>query len=189
MTAPTAFYDVAEIVLDCVCEQMTTVKDTIPTYGGCPCLVYVSPGEPAFDACCRPCDGSAHGQLTVQIEDVFPSANFPSGEQFLFPCKAAAWVVSVRIIVARCIPTMDEQGRIDPAAQSAAAEMLATDLYAVLQALTCCVTADAVPGKTKRRVSISAVGNVEIPSEGGCGGIEVRAAIEAGPVCGCPEGS
>lgn len=189
MTAPSAFYDVAELVLDCVCEKMDSLKDEDPTYAGCPCVTYVSPGEPAFDTCCQSCDGSAHGQLTVQIEDVFPSDNFPSGGQFAFPCKPASWVVQVKVVVARCVPTIDEQGHIDPAAQSEAALLLATDLYAALQAITCCVPAQPVPGKTKRRVSISTAGNTTLIPEGGCGGVEVRAFIEAGPVCGCVDGS
>lgn len=192
MSTPTAFFDVAQLALDCVCTSMDEVAELVEGYNGCPCRAYVSAGSPAFDNCCTACDDSDnHGQLTVQLGDVFQSDNFPTTSTFIHPCKAASWVAQIIVTVARCDPSQDEQGTPPTDAElSASAEQLAIDLWAVVRGLTCCLTAEAVPGKSKRRVALANVGNTTIPGEGGCVGIEVRAFVEIGSVCGCePESS
>lgn len=190
MSSPTAFHDAAVLALDCICTQMDAVTLELESYPGCPCRAYVSPGEPTFDNCCKKCRDGGHGQLTVYVQDVFPSDSFPSPGAFIHPCKAATHVALLVATVARCTPSQDERGRPPtPEELSANAELLSTDLHAVIKGLTCCLTAEAVPGKTKRRVQIANAGTTTVPAEGGCAAIEVRAYVEVGPVCGCPQGS
>lgn len=188
MTTPATFFDVAELALSCVCAQMDAVAAEVASYPGCPCWSYVSAGEAAFDHCCTDCEGNS-GELTVYISDVFPSDNFPTAS-VADPCKAATWVALLVVTASRCAPSPDEQGNPpSPEEQSATAEIVATDLYAILQGLTCCLRSEPVGHKTKRRVQIAAAGNTTITASGGCVGVEVRAYVEIGSVCGCGEGS
>jgi hypothetical protein len=187
----TSFYDVARLALDCVCEKMEALTDELAEDGikyGCPCRAYVSPSAPVFDDCCSSdCGNEQHGQLTVYINDVFPSDNFPTPSNSILPCKAAVHVVSLVITVARCVPTVNEQGQPPPAeAIEAAAQIGAIDMWTVITALQCCVTADLPLNKSKRRVQIASAGTASVPESGGCAAIEIRALVEAGVVCGCP---
>lgn len=190
MTQSSAFFDVAQMALDCICTTMQTIETDIVGYD-CPCRSYVSPGEPAFDNCCQECGQTNHGQLTVHIQDVFPTDTFPTPSAFIFPCAPAVLVAQLVVTVARCTPSPDEQGNPpSPEDLSANAELLATDLYAAYIGLTCCLTQQAVPGKSKRRVQIANAGITATPTEGGCAGIELRAYVEVGARCACPpEGS
>lgn len=183
---PTGLYDLAQIVLDCVCEQMTSLAETVEGYPGCPaCLVHVSAGEPAIDCCDGTCEG---GMLTVHLENLYPSDAFPEQTGTFEPCKAQTWVGSVVVTIARCAPSGDEPGDSPtPEELTANAHLLAIDTYAALTALGCCVVNDAPPGKRKRRVLIS--GATPVTTSGGCAAVEVRALVEAGQICGCSEGS
>jgi hypothetical protein len=191
----TSFYDVARLALDCVCDKMDSLTEELAEEGityGCPCRAYVSPSAPVFDDCCdwRCTEGESHGQLSVYINDTYPSDNFPSPSGFIFPCKPAVHVVSLVITVARCAPTMDEQGVPPPVEEiEAAAQIGAIDMWAVTTALQCCVPDNPPPGKTKRRVQITSAGTASVPEQGGCAAIEIRAFVEAGVVCGCPSES
>lgn len=185
VTEPSAFYDVLASVLSCVCEQMEDVAANDQTYPGCPCIQYVSPGEPTIDCCSDDC-GEDAGRLTVHMEDVFPSDVFPGAATSYEPCKAATWAVAVVVTVARCV----QQGQDlqpNPDDLEAAARVQAIDAFAVMTALGCCVVGDAPAGKRKRRVVIS--GSTPITEEGGCVGTEIRALVEAGPICACQSGS
>lgn len=188
MTAPTAFHDVAEVVLGCVCDEMDSIAAEVDTYPGCPCWAYVSAGEAAFDHCCQDCEGQS-GELTVYVSDAFPSDNFPVASA-ADPCKAATWVAQVVVTASRCAPSSDESGNPpSPEDLTANAELTSIDLYAILQGLMCCLRADPVGHKPRRRVQISQAGSTTVPSSGGCVGTEVRAYVEVGSVCGCGSGS
>lgn len=182
----TAIFDTAQTVLDCVCEQMDAIAVDDPTYPGCPCLTYVSAGEPQIDCCTTECEG-AQGSLTVHVESVYPSDTFPNLTATFEPCKAQTWVAVLVVTAARCAPSMDEQGNNASATElTANAELMATDQYAVLTALSCCVVNEPPLGKRKRRVLIQE--SRPLVSEGGCASVEVRAAVEIGQVCACPSG-
>lgn len=181
---PTGIFDTAQTALDCVCEQMDALAVEVAGYPGCPCLRYVSAGQPAID-CCIEGDCIDEGMLTVHVESVYPSDVFPSAQEGFEPCKAATWVATLVVTAARCAPPMDEQGNpASPEELSANASLMALDQYAVLTALGCCLPADAPPGKRTRRVQI--VGTQPLVSEGGCASVEVRALVEIGRVCACP---
>lgn len=188
MTQATAFFDVANLALTCVCDQMDSLSgaDGIPENYGCPCSQFVSVGEPALDCCVSDgCDGP-DGQLTVHVENVFPSDDFPNPTTIFEPCKAGTWVAALVVTVARCAPTMDEHGNPHhPMSLSANAQLMAIDQWAVLTALSCCLVNDPVPGKRKRRVQIA--GSRPLVTSGGCAAIEVRAFVEAGVVCSCQD--
>lgn len=184
---PTDIFDLAQTTLDCVCDQMDALVDEVAGYPGCPCLRYVSAGEPSIDCCVNGCD-EADGMLTVHVEGVYASPSFPDPPESFAPCQASAWVASVVVTASRCAPTMDEEGNPAPMADlTASALVQSVDTYAILTALGCCVSADAVAGKRKRRVAIT--GMTPLVSDGGCASVEVRAAVEIAIVCGCPEGS
>lgn len=184
---PTAFYDVAQTALDCICDQMTSIVTDDPTYPGCPCYAFVSPGEPSTDCCSVECAGP-EGMLTVHIGTVFPSDRFPVRTEEFAPCKAATWVVELVVTASRCVPSTDEQGNpVSSATLSEAARIQGIDQYAIMTALGCCLVADAPPNKKKRRVDVD--GSTSQMSEGGCGAVIVRARVEVGPVCACVEAS
>jgi hypothetical protein len=127
--------------------------------------------------------------LVAHVENVYPSDNFPEPSDGFEPCKASTWVVALVITVARCAPTMDEEGNpAEPTELTANARLLAIDTYAALTALGCCLVDDPPPGKRKRRVQVQ--GARPVTTSGGCAAVEVRALVEAGQVCSCPpEGS
>lgn len=191
---PTAIYDLASTVLECVCDQMDALTETLAEDDvayACPCLKFVSPGPPPLDHCCAECDGSG-GMLAVHVEQVYQSeftAAWPTPQAPVMPCKPASWVAQVVVSVSRCVPGPDEQGNPpDPADIDARSLIVYTDFFAVLQALSCCVATDALPGNRKRRVQIEAA--TTGATEGGCALVEVRALVEVGSLCGpCDDAS
>lgn len=189
MTAQaTIFFDVAQAALDCVCAQMAELAADDSEYAGCPCLSFVSAGEPGIE-CCVEDECGQEGMLAVHVESVFPSDVFPNPTAEHQPCKAAVWVASIVVTVARCAPTMDENGNLFPPADiTANGLVMAKDQWAVVTALSCCLPADVtgLGAKRKRRVMIGE--SRPLVSEGGCASFEVRAFVEAGNVCACPEG-
>lgn len=180
---PDGFFDLQQTVADCVCAQMNDLAAEDPTYPGCACLVFVSPGEPTID-CCTDC-GESDGRLTVHIEDIFPSDVFPSSATTFEPCKAHTWVVGLVVTVARCLPQKGPEP--EPVDLVEAARTQAIDAYAVMTALGCCVVKDPPAGKRKRRVLVT--GSSPLTEQGGCTGLEVRALVEAGSVCSCQQES
>lgn len=185
---PLRFFDVAELVLECVCERMTVLAGEVEGYPGCSCLQYVSAGEPAIDCCVHGAECEDSGVLTVHLEDVFASDNFPARTAGFEPCKAASWVAAVVVTASRCAPMMDAEGNPAPAEElTANARLMAIDQYAILTALGCCVVTQGPAAKRVRRVQIT--GTRALLSDGGCAAIEVRALVDAGVVCCPPEGS
>lgn len=179
----TEFFDVAQLALDCVCAAMDAAVVDIPGYS-CPCVAFVSAGEPALDCCDINCGNTLGGQLTVHWENIFPSDNFPSPSGGFDPCKASSWVANLVVTSARCAPTMDEQGTpAPPDAMTANARLMAVDAWAIMTALSCCVVNEPVAGKRKRRISI--IGSTALVTGGGCAAVEVRAAVEVSQVCSC----
>lgn len=190
MPEPSAFFDLAETVLDCICSTMETLHADDPTYPGCPCYAFVSVGAPALDSCCGNCsEGDSHGLLAVTLNNVLESNSFPNSDPATHPCAAQLLVAEIGVTVARCVPTIEETGRQPTAALIEASSLvLYTDLWATLIALTCCVTASPSPGRRKRRVAVTQAGPQD--ADGGCGSITVTALVEAGVLCPCPaEGS
>lgn len=122
--------------------------------------------------------------LVAHVENVYPSDAFPSPAEGFEPCKASTWVAALVVTVARCAPTMDEEGNgPEPDELTANARLLAIDTYAALTALGCCLVDDPPPGKRKRRVQVQ--GARPVTTSGGCAAVEVRALVEVGQVCGC----
>lgn len=183
----TIFFDAAQAALDCVCSQMDALAADDEAYPGCPCWAFVGASEPEIN-CCTEDECGQEGMLSAHVEAIFPSDNFPNPFSGFFPCKAGVWVAQVVVMVARCAPTMDEQGNpLDAADITANGLLMAKDQWAVMTGLSCCLVTDPVAGKRKRRVQISE--SRALITEGGCSSFEVRAFVEAGNVCSCPEGS
>lgn len=185
MSVASAFFDVASLALDCICTQMDLLSgdDAAPEGYGCPCLAYVSAGEPAVDCCTVECEPG--GMLAVHVADIYPSDTFPVRTSGFEPCRAATWVAEIVVTAARCARSMDDEGNLVPVDElTGQAELMAFDSYAILTALGCCLVAESVAGKRRRRVFIT--GSRPQVSEGGCASVEVRALVEAGNVCNCP---
>jgi len=184
---PETFYAVLESVLSCVCAAMEDVRATDDTYPGCPCIALIVAGEPIISCCDESCDGPG-GMLTVSLDNIFPSDSFPDQTSTFEPCKAQTWVESVVVTVARCAPQPDDAGNEPDAVEFAeAARIQAMDAYAVATGLGCCLVQDAVGHKSKRRVQFDSAR--PLTEEGACVGLEVRAFVEAGTVCGCRQDS
>lgn len=186
---PLVTYEAADVLLGCVCSRMVELKDLVEDYPGCPCWAYVSPATPAFDSCCEDCPGGEGGQLTVHLEDLFPSESFPTKTPLVFPCAPASYVGVYVVTVARCAPSMDEQGRPPPMeVMDRAARTIMVDQLAVYDAVSCCLPDLPPPGKKRRRAAIQSLRL--IGESGGCNAFEVRVAMDLGVVCRCPpEGS
>ncbi len=185
MSTPAAFFDVAAVALDCICVNMDLLAADADAPEGyaCPCLVYVSAGEPSIDCCTVECEPG--GMLAVHVADIYPSDTFPARTSGFEPCKATTWVAEIVVTAARCARSTDDEGNLVPSDElTASAELMAFDSYAILSALGCCLVADAVGAKRRRRVSIT--GSRPQVSGGGCASVEVRALVEAGNVCNCP---
>lgn len=181
------FFNAAQAAMDCVCEQMNLLADVDPDFPGCPCLQVIPAGEPAIE-CCTSDECGSEGMLSVHVDSIFPSDNFPNPTAEHQPCKANVWVAQIVVTVARCAPTMDEQGNPRPPEEITANGLLmAKDQWAVMSALSCCLPDETTGlGKRKRRVMIGE--SQTLVSEGGCSSFEVRAFVEAGVVCNCPDG-
>lgn len=179
----TGFFDVLDTALQCVCDQMEEIAVADATYPGCPCVVFVSAGEPVIE-CCTSCS-QANGRLTVHLEDVFASDNFPDATATYEPCKAQTWVAAIVVTIARCLDLGDSEP--EPQDIAAAARIQAMDAYAVTSALGCCLVSSGVGNKRKRRVLVT--GASPLTEQGGCMGLEVRALVECGTLCACSQDS
>ena len=186
MTLHTAFFDAAQAALDCVCARMQEFAIDDEEYPGCPCRLGVVHGPPALDDCCDwECPaGQSHGQLTVHLSDTWPTRNFPERNiALIHPCAAQMWVAQLVVTMARCVPATDETGRPPQMdAETRSARVLAIDLKATLDAVTCCFTETPIPGRRNRRTMIQGVTS---DASGGCGSYTVTVAAEAGVICRC----
>lgn len=188
MSTPDQFYGVLESALLCICTAMDDLKAQDETYAGCPCNSAVTAGESVINCCTEDdCDGPG-GMLTVSMDNFYPSDVFPQQTPTFEPCKAQTWVVEVVVTVARCAPQPDVRGHEpDAIATAEAARIQAMDGFAIATGLGCCLVADGIGHKRKRRVQFLS-GN-SLTESGGCIGLEVHALVEAGQVCGCQEES
>lgn len=126
-----------------------------------PCVVCTTSGAPVADYCCECDDGTGSGQLTGNVTQTFeanPDTLRPAPS--VRPCRPMSVAAEYRIVLARCHPVQDERGRPPTCEQlQAAADLTATDIEEMWQALTCCPTG--------LRIRIGSIG-VEGNPLGGC---------------------
>ncbi|MDP4501070.1 hypothetical protein [Nonomuraea turcica] len=181
-------HDVAAAVLACVCEALDRTAAEVEGQPGCPCRACVVAGAPAFDQCEDPCSGEPGGQLTVNVERVWPSSSFPEEDRDVRGVKGCAPVPTLAaelvITLLRCAPMQDEGG-CPPSCEEleAAARIVHVDAVTILSALQCCLPTTA--GRRGRRY---VMGRTRILTpEGGCMGVEARVTVALPGIC-CPDG-
>ncbi|MYR64412.1 hypothetical protein GTY54_52115 [Streptomyces sp. SID625] len=187
---PLVIHETAEMLLACVCAELTLTAAKVDGQPGCPCRSCVVPGTPAWDDCGGDCTGgSPPGQLTVHFNSMVATSNFPAetrdvlGTRNCLPVRPAAEYV---ITLLRCAPGFDDGGCPPTCVELAAsARILAVDAASVWNALQCCF-----PGTSAaRRGQTFVMGQQRtVGPQGDCVGIEQKVTV-ALPSCRCPEES
>lgn len=189
--SPLVVDDLAQMLLGCVCAELDRMAGLIEGQPGCPdCTSCVVPGKPAWDNCTGDCSGAqTPGQLTVNLERIYPTAAFPTetkdvlGSRNCAPVRQAADYV---ITLLRCAPSYNDQG-CPPSCeeQAEAARILHVDAVSVTNALLCCFPQSS----SARRGQQFMMGQLRtVGPEGQCVGVEQRVTV-ALPSCACPEES
>lgn len=152
----------AQELLDCAC---TALRDYAPK--GCPprACVYNGGLDVAFDDCCA-------GQLWVAWGGTRPTITFPDEirDRIATQCGNASLVLEYEVGIARCAPTLDEQGNPPTCEQIAeSALQMHQEAYIILRALMCCL-------EEWRRAGLQAIWTAQTPAgdEGTCVGSVVR---------------
>lgn len=192
---PLAFYNVASIALECVCQQMNAIRErqeaesSPAAYPGCPCHAFVALAAPPHDYCCTECEGGGDGQLTVHVSNIFESENFPTPAPKIHPCKSTLWVATITVTIVRCSKVFESERGDPPTDEEAEAEAAVglMDRWAALQALTCCLPTVGMPVGSRRRRKVQIASSLPISDDGGCAGSITTALVDAGFICGCEE--
>lgn len=198
-----ALHEHQQALLDCICESMNQVPTEIPGLLGCPCRAFVSPGQPAADACDTDCSvlapGEYPGQLTVHINRMFATdyQRFParfstaigatSANRDLKGCALPQInALDVYITVFRCIPGPQEGGcPPDPAALSDTSMQMSADMLAVQRAVACCYPATST--EVRRNGRRFAMGDTYmVGPSGGCIGFRTEVTIAIDGCLPCP---
>ena len=139
------------------------VRDALKSYSRDPITrAYVATGAVAWDDCC--------GMLVVTPETVYRSIAFPSengNEEF---CYAGEIAMNLNVLLMRCVPVMDNQGRPPSAASlDAAYEKLLVDSSVIWNAITLA----ELPENWER----AGVRQTFVGADGGCIGVETRLSL------------
>lgn len=122
-------YDIAAFLLDCACESLAT------TDAGCPERRCVVPGSEAEVVnCCQ-----NQGQLTVALNRIFPSDNFPNPSLGQTGnCDSPYTVAVYNVDIFRCMPPgrMEVAPTCDQLDSTAFTNM--QDMWAVRNGISCC---------------------------------------------------
>lgn len=184
---PTSIYNLAEVVLACLCAELNATAHVVDGQPGCPERACVVPGVAAWDDCDGSCQGLGNcGQLTVNVARIYPTSNFPAADNTVLglrgctpPTTTAAEFV---ITLLRCTPTLDDQG-CPPSceAMAASAKVLYTDMAIVSNALVC-----RLPGTGPRGRRFVLGQSKILGPDGGCVGVEQRVTVAVAGCYTCP---
>lgn len=155
-----------------VCELwLQRVKDALEACGSDPIEAsYVAAGLIAWDSCC--------GLLVVGPERVYRSAAFPVEGTTDYVCETSTIVVSIVVLLLRCVPTIDDRGKApSPAALSAAHGKVLNDAAVIWNT----VTGELPEGWQRANVDQGFVG-----AQGGCIGVETRLSVGLAQDAWCP---
>lgn len=167
---PTAGYDLAVLLRDCVLARFIAVGLAAPD------RAVVTVGEIAWDQC--PC-----GQLAVSLVEMFPADSFPtltlSGS---VRCPPRLWVMRYAVEMLRCASGSTGTGDPPTPTQLAADALLAVkDAHAVRAAVRCCLNDEA---KASRVVDFAVGRQVMVGPQGGCVGSDLDVYVSlAGCLC------
>lgn len=126
-------------------------------------LAYSGVGIPVWDDCC--------GQLVVGIDNVYRSQSFPAEDSSDERCGGEVVVCVVNATLVRCVPTVDDRGRVPTQEQMA-------DAYGrVLQDQGVMWRAMSGPLPVTYEWERAFVRQASVVPTGGCVAIETRATI------------
>lgn len=163
-------FEVARALLDCICLALNS------TSAGCPSRSCIVPGaEIEFVNCCGSKNG---GQLTINLESVYNSRQFPVPDTVANNCDAPYEVAAYSVTILRCSPSGDIDHAPTCEALEAAAFTTFVDQRVVREAVQCCLSDtsafESVAGFDYRWVLDE---NPTIGPEGGCAGSTLRVLI------------
>lgn len=140
-------------LISCVCEELE--KSEAPV-----CVCSTTIGSPMIATCCE-CEADKNGELWGNFLRLYRGDRQTGAEvQPRKPCAPANWVAQFQITLARCFPTIDENGELPSAEdQSDSARSLHADVAAFRRAIHCCQ--DTEPA------TLEAI-NVQTEPSGGC---------------------
>ena len=184
---PLALAELLDQLLNCVCASIDTMAERVEGHPRCPCRIFVSPGTPPGDCCSGGCGADAeefgHGQLVVYTSRLFQTNAFPQQNVNIDPCAPTTLAAEVVVRLARCGPGFDDRGGVPSNDQwTAAGTMVAVDMLAMVDAVSCCAV--LWPGHHKKR-RVAIVSHVPIAPEA-CVGSELRAIFDVGKLGGPP---
>jgi hypothetical protein len=171
-------FGVARALLDCACLALSS------TSAGCPSRRCVVPGaEIEFVDCCGGANG---GQLTINLESVYASRQFPVPDSVANRCDAPYEVVTYSITILRCVPTGDFDHAASCEQLESVAQTTFIDQYVLREAIRCCLEDEesfaSVAGYNYRWVLDE---HPTLGPEGGCVGSTLRVIIGLGACHNC----
>lgn len=143
-------------VLSCVCEALAAAERPV-------CVCSTTIGQPVIATCCE-CRRGVSGELWARLVRAYRLGRNGGGLPDAVaqkPCAPSNWAAEFQITLARCYPTITDEGEIpDPEEQAEAARNLAADVATIQRAVSCCSVDGEVP-------YIQSLG-VESDPSGGC---------------------
>lgn len=137
--------------------KLLGIDDTLAALVGCVCSELADAGRPTCEcgttigipqiATCCECQAGVSGELWGHLVQVYRSdmVNYGQSNVPQRPCAPAEWAAEFTLTLARCFPTIDEQGELpDPEERAAVARTLHADVAAIHRALHCCVDTEPV---------------------------------------------
>lgn len=151
-----------QTLIDCVCSALADADRPV-----CACGMTVGPPVIGPAQCCE-CDGDTGGQVTGNLERVFPVTGvLLESDTRVENCRPGLVAADFTIVVTRCYPTLDEQGNMPDLDQTTDATIgLHTDVGLVWNALKCCGT-----NLVFRESAVTA------DPDGGCSAFAVRVTV------------
>lgn len=131
----------ASLAMILACADAALVADGAGT-----CTVATTIGAPAIGNCCE-CATGTNGELWGHLVRLYRGDRISGAEvRNRKPCQPAFWYAQYNLTLARCFPTVGEDGELpEPADRSAAATDLHNDAATIQMALNCCDEIDEPP--------------------------------------------
>ena len=167
---PTAAYDLAVLMRDCVLARFTAVGLPAPD------RAIVTVGQIAWDEC--PC-----GQLAVTLVEMFPAETFPTFTlRGSIRCPPGLWIAHYTVEMLRCASGSSDTGTPPtPAALASDALLAVKDAHAVRAGVRCCLE---VEGAAARIIQFGVGRQLMVGPQGGCVGSDLDVYIAlAGCLC------
>lgn len=130
---PTDLLGAAQTLLTCVCDALN--DDLRPV-----CKCYQTVGTPVIASCCECSDGGANGELSVHFRRLYDAEAASLDEvRRVRPCRGGATAAQFRLVLARCLPTVDSHGELpDPVELTESSDDQMRDAELIWQSLACC---------------------------------------------------